>query len=343
MKELIHIFCVPDDNRFVWEVEALLENMIELGFTHEVNCLVFKPIDREIWNENFIALDKKYKQNTNIKFFYYAGNEQIKNDIKDTGYIPLLRIYCLANHFKTYLQLVNNTILYTDSDILFTRKLDFTKFLENDTCYLSDTKGYLGYDYLINKFNDAIEERKATLKDVNILKFLSTNCNVPLDKIKKDEGVGGAQYILKNIDEQFWLDVMNSAKIIRSYLSLINKLFFESEDKGYQSWCADMWGVLWMLWKRDLKTETPEELNFAWATDVCSKLQNVYIYHNAGVDNTTMLLEGKQETLFFKGKIEYTNNLSSPQKERRYLESVSDKYCSSFYSKQLLKVNNPVF
>jgi len=60
----------------------------------------------------------------------------------------------------------------------------------------------------------------------------------------------------------------------------------QQADPNYhelQIWCADMWAVLWNLWKRNKKTEIIDEMEFTWATNKVRHWEKNAIYHNAGV------------------------------------------------------------
>jgi hypothetical protein len=52
--------------------------------------------------------------------------------------------------------------------------------------------------------------------------------------------------------------------------------------------------VLWLLWKRDIKTEIHSELDFRWATDDISLWKTNKILHMAGVT-------AGMKDVFFKG------------------------------------------
>ena len=98
---------------------------------------------------------------------------------------------------------------------------------------------------------------------------------------------GGAKYLLKNVDGDFWSKVMNDCILIRTYLQTVNREYFKDENSGYQSWCADMWAVLWNVWFREQETRVVPEMAFAWATDPISKLDTHTIFHNAGIVSET--------------------------------------------------------
>jgi hypothetical protein len=107
-------------------------------------------------------------------------------------------------------------------------------------------------------------------------------------------------------------------------------MYFESEDKGFQVWCADMWSVLYNLWKRDYKTECPPEMDFCWATDPIEKWDRVQIYHDAGA-STRPIKEGHM--LFHKRDSDYINNQATPFEKD--LSFVSSEYCSKNYVREI--------
>ena len=330
-----------DDTLFVWQQDAFLDNNVKLGYDNETHVILFKPADRQEWNQKFFDLQEKYKEYSNIKFFFYEDTDNLLQTIRSIGYIPLLRPYCLKKHFNKYPELSKEVIFYHDCDILFTKKFDFSPYMQDDTCYLSNTVGYLGYDYWIGKMDQAIPEKVEQLKEINPIGKLAEALGISLDIMKEnDGGVGGAQYLLKNIDAEFWDDVMRACITARPYLLMLNKEFFTSEAAGWQSWTADMIAVLWNLWKRGQKTATPKEFDFAWGTDLIERLQEVFIYHNAGISATQMELHGKMETVFYKGK--YAPKNESPHNDIAYLKSVSPKYCNGWYAQKLLEVKNPI-
>lgn len=365
----------PADSTFCWMVDVFLDNNIKIGEDSETHLLWFLPSDQlQVgWNPHVKKLEEKYKEYPNIKFFYFEDKEDILNNyIGKINYIPLLRPYCLREHFNNNPHLSKEAIFYCDCDILFTKKFPFEKYLEDDTCYLSNTASYLNLAYLEGKIEQS--DKKEFLRKESVVERLATQLGISRDIIvKNDEGTGGAQYLLKNIGGNFWNDVFEACLIIRPYLQRINRKYFASESAGYQSWCADMWAVLYMLWKREYKTECPKDFDFAWATSPISLIDEVYIMHNAGVTGKTMEMNGETAIMFFKGLYsgrEMVNlimpdggvarlpdgkvihlpagsealkrNCVTPFIDKQYLESVSSLYATRFYANALLNVTNPI-
>lgn len=343
MREMIFINCVPDDLYFSWQEEVFIENVRRLGYTEQIRILVFLPHDRlaggfrGIWKR----LEERYSQQ-NVKFYYYPDTDNFLKTIREVNYIPLLRPYVLSKHFEEHPELQEHAIFYHDSDIVFTKYMDFEPFLGDQTNYVSDTKSYLNSDYLLSKYNDVVPNLQDLYKEyeAGILEGLASTCRIPFQTvIDNKDRTGGAQYLLKNIDAAFWSSVLQSCIDIRKYLNYdlggINKKFFSSENAGFQSWCADMWAVLWNLWRRGDTTETPQAFDFAWATDTRERWSQVSIYHDAGVvgENTTYL--------FNKRSHQYINNISTPFQDD--LSHVSKDYASSLYVDEILQVKQKYY
>jgi hypothetical protein len=164
------------------------------------------------------------------------------------------------------------------------KDFNIDKFLEDDVHYLSDTNSYINADYFDSKVNQVLPDKLEEYKSRDILGELCAIIGIDR-KIAEDNNLhsGGAQYLLKNVDSYYWSKVMNDCILIRTYLGQVNREFFADENSGFQSWCADMWAVLWNLWLRNQETKVVPELNFAWASDSIEKLKTNTIFHNAGL------------------------------------------------------------
>jgi len=95
---------------------------------------------------------------------------------------------------------------------------------------------------------------------------------------------------------------MNDCLIIRKYLQHVNSIFFASEEKGFQSWCADMWAVLWNLWLRDQETKNIPEMDFSWASDPIEKVHKLGMFHNAGIISRDMGYPAFYKGIYHTGK-----------------------------------------
>jgi hypothetical protein len=332
MKEMIFLSAAPDDLQFLWQYEVFVDNVRGLGYENEIRILLFLPYDRlnKGWNPRWLEFAEAQKDN-NVKVYLYADQDNFLNKhIRQAGYVSLLRPHILAKHFLQFPELKDKAIFYHDSDIVFTKYLDFTSLLDDDICYLSNTNGYINSDYFDRKFNECKPGLEEDLKKIDPMARLAESIGITRQICEANkENSGGAQYLLKNVDGDFWVKVVNDAKMIKIYLAAVNDHFFESENKGYQSWCADMWAVLWNLWATNHETKVVKELDFAWATDPIEKWDQVNIFHNAGVTHT-------HEGFFNKSKQAYVNNELTPFDDVEE-NNFTKEFCTHNYVNAILK------
>ena len=332
MKELKFIQCCPSDIYYTWQVNLWLESLREIGQSDKAINLIFTPKGRE--NRD------KWKQIENLypeaEFHYYADEDNLTSLIGI--YIPVIRPYVLWKHFKKHPELSEKAIFYCDSDVLFTKEFNVEQFLEDDINYLSDTNSYINSDYINNKVNDCIPEKRDQLLQIDVLQSLTSYVGITKEIAEKNKKhSGGAQYLLKNIDADFWKKVMSDTIFIRQFLLTINKEYFKNESTGYQSWCADMWAVLYNIWYRNLETKVVKELDFAWATEPIEKLNSCTIYHNAGVTGKYM----NDIPYFYKGAYHTGQNpLLDEHLETVINNEQSKKYCTWYYTNKLLELKN---
>lgn len=304
---LIFINAVPVDKYFLWQEEVMITNFQKHGIDN-IHVLVWYPESRKAELKEWDKLKLKYPR---VLFFYYRDF-----GVNLSLYIPQLRPHILKQHFKAYKEfLKDKTFFYHDSDIIFNYLPDFEKLLKDDICWQSNTSSYLDYNYLKRK------EEQGELPEGTIINKMSEIGNVPVEVIKSYvDNTGGAQYILKGIDDGFWEDVERQVVEIRLafyYLieGSVNKKYFKSENEGLQSWCADMWALNFALWSRGIRTEVTPDLDFAWATNDYQTYLQKPIYHNAGATGT-------QPGVFHKGK--WINE--SPLHIKHYIDPNSASY-----------------
>ena len=332
MKDLKYVCVQPDDQYYTWQVHMWLESLKNRGEVDKAVVLIFTPKDREV--------NKKWKQVTDLypeaEFHFYKDEHDVSQLLGI--YIPVLRPYTLWRHWKEHPELSDKAIFYCDSDVLFTEAFDVQKYIDDDVCYLSDTQSYIGAAYFDSKMKDVLPDKLEEYKTRDILAEIGSVVGISREEAEqKDKDSGGAQYLLKNIDAAFWNKVMNDCILIRSYLQRINKEFFENENKGFQSWCADMWAVLWNLWVREKEVKVIDEMGFSWAPDPLEKLKTHPIFHNAGIVATQM--DGY--ACFYKGK--YHNNgdpTKDPHLEVVLNDEKSQKRCTWYYANELKKLSN---
>ena len=330
-RELCFLTIAPDDTYYTWQVHLWLESLREIGMSDKAVVLIFTPNFREV-NLNWKQVTDLYPE-TLFKFYKDEDNASSLLGI----YIPVLRPYTMWRFLRDNPEYVSKAIFYCDSDILFTKEFNIEMYLEDDVNYLSDTNSYINADYFDSKVKDVLPDKIEDYKTRDILAEVTSLIGITREIcVENNLNSGGAQYLLKNMDSSFWSKVMNDCILIRTYLQKINREYFESEDKGYQSWCADMWAVLWNLWLRGQKTEVIPELNFAWSTDPIDKLETVTIMHNAGIVSES----GNGYPAFYKGKYHTgMDPMQDPYLDIVIQDAMSQKYCTWFYAKKLRELN----
>jgi len=329
MRELKFVQAAPDDTYYTWQVHLWLESLREMGHSDKAVSLIFTPQGRP-FNNKWQKIVDLYPE---AEFHFYNDEDNVS---KFLGvYIPILRPYVLWRYFKDFPERVSDAIFYCDSDILFTKNFNIESLVEDDTCYLSDTNSYINADYFESKIKDVLPSKLEEYKTRDILtEILSV---IGVDKqvaIDNNLHSGGAQYLLKNVDANFWSKVMNDCLLIRAYLQGVNREFFENENKGFQSWCADMWAILWNLWLFNKEVKVVEQLGFSWATDPVQKLETHPILHNAGITGTFM----NGVPCFYKGKYHLG---SDPMLDEQHLTAVINNSeaklkCTHVYTSKLL-------
>lgn len=328
----LKIVCVqPDDTYYMWQTHAWLESLKEIGHSEKAIVLVFTPNFRQP-NEKWKRLEALYPE---AEFFYQTDVDDVSKLIPI--YIPILRPYTLMKYFNAKPEMKNYAVLYCDCDVLFTPNFNLDAYLNDDVCYVSDTNSYINASYFDSKIRDVLPEKLEEYKKIDVLAEVTAFVGVSREICELNNmDSGGAQYLLKNIDGKFWEKVISDCINIRTYLQSINRTFFENENKGFQSWCADMWAVLWNIWARGMQSKVVKEMEFAWSTDLIQKLDTVGIFHNAGVmgethGNTPMFYKGK----YHAGLIPFTDNLPSILNNEQ-----NQKLCNNYYVKKLIELND---
>jgi len=333
MKDLKFICAQPDDIYYTWQVHLWLESLKEIGQIKNAIVLVFIPAYRP-FSDKWQKIQDLYPD---AEFNFYKDEENEVGKLLSI-YIPILRPWLLCKYFKENPAMSDKAVFYCDSDILFTDKFNIEQFIEDEVCYLSDTNSYINANYFDSKVNQVLPEKLEEYKNKDVLSEIANIIGITR-KICEDHNdhSGGAQYLLKNIDHTFWSKVMNDCILIRTYLQQVNREFFKTENDGYQSWCADMWAVLWNLWMREQETKVVPELAFAWGPDPIVKLDTHTIYHNAGIIGT----EQQGMPCFYKGK--YHSGID-PTKDPHLDVVLNDEktknYCTWYYAKALDNIKN---
>jgi hypothetical protein len=279
MKNLRFICAQPTSLFYAWQVEVLISNFIDMGINPDNIDIVCWKINNVIPSE-WEKLAKSYQ----ARFFFYEDTRLSKN------YISSIRPNILKQHFEAYPEIENEAILYHDCDIVFTKPINWSQFLEDDKWYGSDTRWYIAHSYILSKGQDVMD---AMCEIVGID-----------EQVVKDNELNsiGAQYLMKDIDANFWANVERDCEKLYKDITILNnaKKAQNPEYHELQIWCSDMWSVLWNGWKLGKETICHPDLEFSWATSTEADWDRLNIFHNAGCTTSS-------DGLFYKA--EYMNRL----------------------------------
>jgi hypothetical protein len=275
MKNLRFICAQPANLYYTWQVETMLTNFIEMG----VNL---NNIDIVCWKENGVIPEEwsKLANGYAARFFFYDDTRETKH------YISSIRPNILKQHFLQHPYLREESILYHDSDIIFTKSIKdwiTDEMINDNNWYGSDTRWYIAHSYIKSKGQDVIDE---------MCKIM----DLPESLIEENElNSIGAQYLMKGIDYHFWNRVEIDCELLYKNITDLNnekiiedrKTMSPGEERTpyhpLQIWCADMWAVLWGGWRLGYNTICHPNFDFSWGTSNEDEYFKMNIFHNAGV------------------------------------------------------------
>jgi hypothetical protein len=190
--------------------------------------------------------------------------------------------------------------------------------LNDDICYLSDTIGYIGYDYIMDCCR-RYESQHPTSEKGQLLKEMADTIGISVDLIKENQkNSGGGQYIIKNTDYKLWEKIYLDSFTLYNNM-LIYQRKFPINPGQIQFWTAEMWAVLWNLWMFDYKTKVVDEIGFSWATDNIEKYKKYPILHMAGVTDDL------KKTKFYKGDFINVDPIKKLIEDPTYFDYVDSK------------------
>lgn len=162
--------------------------------------------------------------------------------------------------------------------------------------YVSDTISYIGYKYISSCCDRyfKVHGKSNNYDKFDIFNKMCEAAGVDKEMIKsRDKQSGGAQYLFKNMDYEFWDEC-------EKVNEKMYKMFIQYEKKypiphHIQKWTTDMWTCLWLYWKRGDTTIVHKELDFSWATGTVREYRLKNIFHLAGIT-------GSHKKRFHKGR-----------------------------------------
>ena len=282
MDNILFVTAQPDVPYFHWQVKLYTHNFIEKGIDPNQIHVIFSTLGNNKLSQG--AEDLK-KIGINIHSY--------KDERVNKRYIPSIKPFLIYKWLEQYPENGKCFFLH-DADIIFRELPDFEKMLNDDICYLSDTIGYIGYDYIMDCCR-RYESQHPTSEKGQLLKEMAKTIGISIDLIKENQkNSGGGQYIIKNTDYKLWEKIYLDSFTLYNNM-LIYQRNFPINLGQIQFWTAEMWSVLWNLWLSNFKTKVVDELGFSWATDNIEKYEKYPILHMAGVTDNL------KKTKFYKG------------------------------------------
>jgi hypothetical protein len=283
MKNILFVSAQPDVPYFIWQIKLYIHNFIEKGIDPNKIHVVLGLVQGNT---------KPSKQSEELKELgvnvHYFVDERVKKH-----YIPSIKPYLISKWIQSNPEFGKLFFLH-DADIIFRELPNFEELLNDNTCYLSDTIGYIGYDYIMDCCG-RYEQKHPNTEKGQLISEMSEVIGVDVDIIKTNQkNSGGGQYLIKNSNCELWDKIYKDS--IKLYDQMLNyQKRFPINPGQIQFWTAEMWALLWNLWMYGFETKITDEMSFSWATDDIKKYEQHPILHMAGVTDNL------KTTKFYKG------------------------------------------
>jgi hypothetical protein len=288
---MVYICAQPATFYYAWQIDAMLLSFFKCGINLSSVQIISSTFGNPI-DPYFKKVEDKWSK-LGVLFYYYKGRRPTSD------YISSIRPYILKEHWNQFPNLENEVIFYHDCDIAFSKQIpNIFNMINDNIVYLSDTVSYIGADYIEGK-GYGIFEKMCDIVEIDKELVRSNQANS-----------GGAQYILKpGITSEFWDSIYKDSERLFKEINLENSKIKVKNPEYHelQIWCADMWALLWNLWKQGFTTKVVPELNFTWATTKMDRWEKNAIYHNAGATKE------KAGEPFYKGKYMKTSPIEAPR------------------------------
>jgi hypothetical protein len=306
MEKILFVSAQPDVPYFIWQIKIYVNNFIEKGINpnqiHVVLGIVKvngKPSEESI----------KLKD-LGINVYHFIDERNKKT------YIPSIKPYLISKWIKLNSDYGKLFFLH-DADIIFNKLPNFNKLINDDICYLSDTIGYIGYNYIIDCC-DRYEKAHPKSEKGQLLKEMANIVGVSVDVIKDNqENSGGGQYLIKNTTFEVWNKIYKDSTNLYDQMLDYQKRFPISPGE-IQFWTAEMWSLIWNLWMYNYKTKITNELDFSWATDSLKVYEKRPILHMAGVT------EDMKFKKFYKGDFINVDPIELLKKDYKHFDFIEN-------------------
>lgn len=304
MEKIIFVTAQPDVPYFHWQARVYVENFIDKGIKPENIHIIFGTVNKE----RTPTKESLELKRLGVNVHHYPDDRDKKH------YIPSIKPYLIANWLEEYPDYGEMFFLH-DADIVFRQLPDFEKLINDDICYVSDTIGYIGYNYIMDCCK-RYEDKHPSSEKGQLLKEMADVVGLPVEVIKENqENSGGGQYLIKNTDSIVWAKIYYDCARLYDQMLDYQKRFHISPGE-IQFWTAEMWSLLWNLWFFGHQTKISDDISFSWATDDIRTYEKHNILHMAGV---TQDLKNKK---FFKGDYINVNPLEKLRENMKHFDYI---------------------
>jgi hypothetical protein len=306
MKDIVFVTAQPDVPYFHWQIKLYTHNFIEKGIDpnqiHVILAMVHGKTEPTSGATELL--------NMGINVHFYQDLRSVKS------YIPSIKPYLISKWLEEFPQYGKCFFLH-DADIIFRELPDFNNLMNDDICYLSDTIGYIGYNYIIDCCRRYEKNHPSSEKNQLLIEMASVIGIDPITIKINQKNSGGGQYIIKNTDHKLWEKIYKDCSPLYKQM-LTYQRRFPINPGQIQFWTAEMWALLWNLWLFKFETRITPELDFSWATDNLDKYNTKPILHMAGVT------EDLKDKKFFKGGYINTDPIQSLRDNPSHFDYVEE-------------------
>jgi hypothetical protein len=319
MKDSVIFVCAqPDVPYFHWQVRVYVENFIEKGINPKQIHAIFAMVN----GSTEPTQDSLKLKDLGINIHHYLDERVQKH------YIPNIKPFLIYKWLEQYPENGKCFFLH-DSDIIFRELPNFEKLLNDEIIYLSDTRGYIGYDYIMDCCK-RYEQRHTSSGKGQLIQEMVDVVGVSVECVKcNQDNSGGGQYLIKDTDWFIWKKIYDECTPLYDQMRDYQRRFPISPGE-IQFWTADMWSLLWNLWYFGKETKITPEFEFSWATDSIREYEKKPILHMAGVT------EDVSNTKFYKGAYINVSPLDKLKENINFFDFV-DKESSTIKYVELMK------
>ncbi len=325
MGDLLFVTAQPDVPYFHWQCEIYGYNFVEKGIKPSQIHMIFGLVNGiNTPSEGALKLREK---GYNVHFYI--------DERDNKHYIPSIKPYMIHKWLEEFPQNGKHFFLH-DADIIFREIPNLNQYLNDDISYMSDTTGYISYDYIINCCR-RYESAHPTSNVNQLLQEMVDVVGIDVDCVESNkENSGGGQYIIKNTTSENWYKIYDDSNKLYNQMMDYQKRFPISPGE-IQFWTAEMWSVLWNLWYFKKETKIINDLDFSWATDSLDIYNKKPILHMAGVTDN---LKGSK---FYKGDYINENPLEKIKNDENYFNYIEENSSTIKYievMKSIVKKSN---